>query len=60
MAKRAPSVSAEATLQGCLADLKKAGTRKDFANLKRFGIDAPNAFGVSRSGPIAMVVGAVY
>lgn len=31
----------------CVAALKKASTRKDFANLKRFGIDAPNALGVS-------------
>lgn len=30
-----------------VAALRKASTRKDFANLKRFGIDAPNAFGVS-------------
>jgi len=47
VAKRVPSVSVEATIQGCLADLKKASTRKDFANLKRFGIDAPKALGVS-------------
>ncbi len=30
-----------------VAALEKAGTRKDFANLKRFGIDASNALGVS-------------
>jgi 3-methyladenine DNA glycosylase AlkD len=47
VAKRASAVSVEATVQGCLADLKKLSTKKDFANLKRFGIDAPKAFGVS-------------
>lgn len=36
-----------ADARAAVAALKKASTRKDFANLKRFGIDAPKAFGVS-------------
>lgn len=35
------------SVAAAVAALKKASTRKDFANLKRFGIDAPKAFGVS-------------
>jgi 3-methyladenine DNA glycosylase AlkD len=35
------------TAAACVAALKKASTRQDFANLKRFGIDAPTALGVS-------------
>jgi 3-methyladenine DNA glycosylase AlkD len=47
MAKRAPTTSLEATLQGCLATLKKLSTKQDFGNLKRFGIVSNKAFGVS-------------
>jgi 3-methyladenine DNA glycosylase AlkD len=54
-AKRAPArgaapdedVSAELQVSLALAALKKASTKQDFDNLKRFGIDAKKAFGVS-------------
>lgn len=45
MAKRA--AAEKATAQACLLTLKKLSTRKDFSNLKRFGIATPKAFGVS-------------
>ena len=35
------------TVAAALAALKGASTRKDYANLARFGIAAPQAFGVS-------------
>jgi len=47
VAKRAPAAPAEASAQACLATLKKLSTKKDYGNLKRFGIVATKAFGVS-------------
>jgi len=40
-------VAKAADAAAALAALKRASSRKDFANLERFGIDAPKAFGVS-------------
>jgi len=41
------SIRASTEVQRALGMLKRKSTAKDFANLKRFGIDAPKAFGVS-------------
>jgi 3-methyladenine DNA glycosylase AlkD len=47
MAKRAPAAEAERGAAAAVASLKKLSTKKDFDNLKRFGIVTRKGLGVS-------------